>query len=326
MKTKALIILFCMLTSSLNAQVWDGTVAESYAGGNGTKDNPYQISNGNELAKLAYDVRNKYKFSRGKYFRLTADIVMAENVMAADEETLRHGKAFTQTPMIGEYSNDEDYRAFMGDFDGCGHSISGVYIVEYTAYIALFRIVEGATIRNLTIRDSYIYNNVYAGGLVSLMLDSRLLNCSVVNSRISGYGSYEGGLVGQMFGSSKIQNCFSSADINGKNNVGGICGRVGNGDAQSCLIENCFSASNITTFKSKKGGIVAENSHGSTVRNCFFLATTVDDAIDSNNGASENNVAKSRDEMLSADVVSELNANAKEIEGARRWTKNLGFE
>ena len=38
-------------------EVWDGTVAAAFAGGSGTVENPYQIANGAQLAKLAQDAK-----------------------------------------------------------------------------------------------------------------------------------------------------------------------------------------------------------------------------------------------------------------------------
>ena len=51
-------------------------IATKYAGGSGTKDDPWLISNDLELAKLAHDVTNgttKAMFA-GKYFKLNKDI------------------------------------------------------------------------------------------------------------------------------------------------------------------------------------------------------------------------------------------------------------
>lgn len=33
-----------------DVEIWDGSVADSFAGGSGTEDDPYLISNGKELA------------------------------------------------------------------------------------------------------------------------------------------------------------------------------------------------------------------------------------------------------------------------------------
>jgi len=51
--------------------VWDGTTADSYASGDGSEGNPYQIANGAQLAKLVQD-----SDTAGKYYELTADILL----------------------------------------------------------------------------------------------------------------------------------------------------------------------------------------------------------------------------------------------------------
>ena len=66
----------CMYASA----AWDGTSAAEYAGGNGTKDNPYLIATESQFAKFANDVSTIPGFSRGRYFKLTADLVMYEGV------------------------------------------------------------------------------------------------------------------------------------------------------------------------------------------------------------------------------------------------------
>ena len=59
MKKKILSLLVTMgLAASLvpvsvfadGTEVWDGSIAESFAVGKGTKDDPYQIANGSQLA------------------------------------------------------------------------------------------------------------------------------------------------------------------------------------------------------------------------------------------------------------------------------------
>mgnify|MGYP007108737518 FL=1 len=59
--------------------VYDGTpyYADSYEAGDGSKENPYLISNDMQLAKLAHDVNNGKTFS-GKYFKLTKDIDLSK--------------------------------------------------------------------------------------------------------------------------------------------------------------------------------------------------------------------------------------------------------
>ena len=56
----AMLALLLMTGTALRAQasdeVWDGSVASSFDGGSGTESDPYLISNGAQLAKLAQDV------------------------------------------------------------------------------------------------------------------------------------------------------------------------------------------------------------------------------------------------------------------------------
>lgn len=87
-----------------------------YAGGSGTKDDPWLISNDKQLAKLAHDVTNgntKVMFA-GKYFKLTQDIDLSQ------------GKWMPiGTWKCNKSSND---RYFAGKFDGDGHTISNMQI------------------------------------------------------------------------------------------------------------------------------------------------------------------------------------------------------
>lgn len=92
--------------------VYDGTpyYADSYEAGDGSKENPYLISNDMQLAKLAHDVNNGKSFS-GKYFKLTKDIDLSKALW---------------TP-IGSW-NPKTPNFFAGKFDGDGHKISNMHI------------------------------------------------------------------------------------------------------------------------------------------------------------------------------------------------------
>lgn len=91
-------------------------IAKDYAGGSGTKNDPWLISNDLQLAKLAHDVNNgttKAMFA-GKYFRLTQDIDLSQ------------GKWMP----IGTWkcNKKDNDRYFAGKFDGDGHTISNMKI------------------------------------------------------------------------------------------------------------------------------------------------------------------------------------------------------
>ena len=69
-----------LLNAENGVDVWDGTIAKDFAGGDGSKDDPYQISTGAELAYLAQQVNdedNEEDYS-DQYFKLTNDIRLNE--------------------------------------------------------------------------------------------------------------------------------------------------------------------------------------------------------------------------------------------------------
>ena len=133
--------------------IYDGTpyYAESYESGDGSKNNPYLISNDMQLAKLAHDVNNGVSFS-GKYFKLTKDIDLGEALW---------------TP-IGVTNPSKTY-FFDGKFDGDGHTINNMHIVwTYDSgneiSVGLFSRLRGgsatetsfATVTNLTVNNARI--------------------------------------------------------------------------------------------------------------------------------------------------------------------------
>ena len=64
-------------TQATAVSVWDGTVAESYAGGKGTEANPYLISNGQQLLKMMVDGKKTFDAKTvGSYYQLTNDIYL----------------------------------------------------------------------------------------------------------------------------------------------------------------------------------------------------------------------------------------------------------
>ena len=55
--------------------IWDGSIAADFAGGSGTEDDPYLISNGSELAYLAQQVNSGNRYEN-VHFKLTNDIYL----------------------------------------------------------------------------------------------------------------------------------------------------------------------------------------------------------------------------------------------------------
>lgn len=109
--------------------------------GSGTADDPYIISDALGLA-IAIACGGKNQYSK-LHYELACDI----NV----------GSSWISTvPVAGKYV----YVPFAGTLDGKGHTVYNLYSVSVDEYVGLIpKIAEGATIKNLHIRDSYISAN-----------------------------------------------------------------------------------------------------------------------------------------------------------------------
>ena len=323
MKKQNLLLLLCMLFISIGARAaWDGTVAAAYAGGDGSKANPYQIATAEQLSKLASDVNSGVN-TFGKYYKLTADIVIHENLRSISNADLKAGGAATNYTLIGDYASDTDYKAFKGTFDGDGHTVSGLYYHDYVNNIALFRCLEKATIKNLGVIDSYIFGNAYQGGIASFVKDTKIINCYFYNSIVDGYGSKEGGIAGQCIGKTTITNCFVSSTIAtgggkgqvwGKNDIAGVAAIV---SAETQLI-NCYCNAWLLPTKTNKAGLVNTAAKGSTLSHCYYRDNV--SAITYDNGAVMNDVvAFSSTNFKDGTVLAKLNENSQSIPGACRW-------
>lgn len=254
-----------------------------FSGGNGSEEQPYLISTAADLAQLSANVKAGTTYS-GKYFRMTAHIILNENVLASDG-TLNGGTFYGWKP-IGVSNN----YYFSGNFDGDNHTISGIYINQGTSYQGLFGSVVNGTIKNIGVVDSYIKGSSYTGGIVGKCLGT-VTNCFISGSvngtkdrigGIAGYISgtvancsssgiitggsndtsptYGGGIVGSAAASATVTDCFNSSSIYGNNEVGGIVGK------NEGTVTNCQNSGSITAG-GQIGGIVGFNS--GTVQYCY---------------------------------------------------------
>ena len=187
--------------------------ADSYAGGDGSKTNPYEIATAEQLAKLARDVNNGNTF-RGKYFKLTADIDLSGGIWMP----------------IGKYYNygNGKNRLFFGKFDGNGHVIKNMHIQWEDAddnaksVWGLFSTLQGESSTNLTTVTNLIIENA-----------------TVEKKRDfspNGSGYYVGVVAGEIYGNTELSNIIirgseitdndETYEINRETKIGGIAGNV----------------------------------------------------------------------------------------------------
>lgn len=326
MKTYFVTVLLGLSSLQLFA-AWDGkTIATSYAGGDGSRNNPYLIATCEQFAFMAQSVNATANYSRGKYFKLIADLSFNDAVLSTAIDVLKKGDAFPISPTMGEYKDPENYTAFQGVFDGDGHTISGLYYVDWGNAFTMFKALDCATVKNLTITDSYIYSGSNLGFIAAAVYDSKIINCQVTNSRMDSWASTSGAICGRTFRTTRIQNCYANVTITAKNCCGGICGMAATNQAgfvNDVLIENCLTDCNMTYTKDDvKAGVVYYMYANAVIRNNWYSGNTTKDF-----GANTWSEGLDKEENnnfvsdLSA-TVSALNANATLIPGACRWNAN----
>lgn len=216
-------MLFGILTILLMStqEIWGQTYsidlyAQNYAGGSGTKNDPYLISNDMELAKLARDV-NKGNTSQaflGKYFKLTADIDLKNGIWMP----------------IGKYYNygngNGNNRLFFGKFDGNGHVIKNMHIqwegTDAWSAWGLFSTLQGSSSTNLTTVTNLIIENAVVEKKPGFKPYGPGYNVGVVAGEI--YGNTE--LSNIIIRGSEITDKDETYEINNETKIGGIAGNV----------------------------------------------------------------------------------------------------
>ena len=89
--------------------IWDGSIAAGFAGGSGTEDDPYLISNGSELAYLAQQVNSGNSYEN-VHFKLTNDIYLNDTTdweLWGKTGSASAGKADTRDEAIGATEQDK---------------------------------------------------------------------------------------------------------------------------------------------------------------------------------------------------------------------------
>lgn len=248
-----------ILITADESDPWNGTVGTMPA----EVDGVYTINTAEELAAFAKAVNDGDDFS-DKTVKLGKNIVLNDwKVDDSHDYTAKqlgdyndpafeqNEKLFHKFTPIGKGSNlsnetaANDLKPFRGTFDGCGYAISGLFNLwyddpaEWSAQIGLFGCVENATIRNLTIRDSFIYTY---GGMVGLVAsfaggNSTFENITIQDNFCTAYNNYLGGVVGCVFDhdGTNAKVTFNNCYVDNSNlfkalwetydaPIGGICG------------------------------------------------------------------------------------------------------
>ena len=238
------------------------TEADSdFSSGDGTKENPYIISNATELDNL-----RKYcgKDFTDTYFK-----------MDIDNETLdMEGKTIEPICSLSNGTNEEEVfkNAFYGNLDGNNIEIDNLTIETDGISGGLFGATNGSTIENIGMGENLRVlthgktddsNIAPTGGIVGEAWNTTLSN--VWNKGIiKSVGTGVGGIVGRLIQDSTIIDVYNTGSITsdgtdeyGDSIVGGIVGYA----SDNITIENVLNEGSVTATGARVGGIVG-NLHG----------------------------------------------------------------
>lgn len=209
--------------------------------GNGTAENPYQITSAAELywfAGLVNGTLTDVTKNSSACAKLMNDITVNNNLLdrityKTDDdgnltnEVANGGNFISWTP-IGAANN-----GYQGTFDGNGKTISGLFFNDsQKSHVGLFDNIYMATIRNVGVVDSYFFGEHYVGGVCAFGVDGTITG-SYNTGVVSGEGCV-GGVCGT--GSSvTITDSYNTGSVSGNDDVGGVFGY-----GENCTINNCY--------------------------------------------------------------------------------------
>lgn len=168
------------------------TVAKPNFVGDGTQNNPYQISSAELLLKLSTEYNKDPTTFAGKYWKQTDDIDMT-------------GVKFTPIGVAA---------AFSGTYDGNNFTIKNLKIDSGASNVGLFGVIgNGATIKNVVLNSSCTvsasteqckiggiagYMNASGKNTIENCVNHAAITCSAPTSFSSVFPAYAGGIVGEI--------------------------------------------------------------------------------------------------------------------------------
>lgn len=207
LKQLSAITLLLSISLSLSGQ-------QLFSGGNGSKDDPYQIASEADLRTLAEQV-DQYNSFAGQYLKQTADITFAAGS--------------TMVPIGGPLTdgfNRDMERCFQGEYDGDMHKIYNLNIYDDHQLVVegdgahmavgLFGVLgTKATVKNLIIASGHIYGFSSVGAIAGRITDGvTITRCKIGPDVRIACWSNGGGIAGASAGSGmKITECVNYANV-----------------------------------------------------------------------------------------------------------------
>ena len=265
------------LMASSVGDLWNNWIDGNFdLTGDGTESNPYQIEDLEDLMIMTQAIAAGTGNYDTAHYRLMDDIDLSFTINNGNWNPI--GWYQNAAQLSGNVSN-----SFKGTFDGDGHTISGLKIVNISKNlqnVGLFGVLDGAVVKNLVIEDARVYGYNHVGILAgqikgeSVITDVTVEGTAAANTSSGGYASDAavGGLAGKIFGSSSgsratIENVtatVNTVNLGATSKTGGIAGEVSN----AYIVDTSVSATgNNILGRYYVGGIVGAMSSGTSLYN-----------------------------------------------------------
>ena len=228
------------------ATAWRDNAAAAFAGGSGTAADPYLITDGAQLAKVAKDVEDNVTVYKDVYFRLENDIDLSAH-------------RWNPIGVWKWYENGaSENKTFAGFLDGNGKTITGLIVDERTEKnsAGLFENIgdnAGAATnvgaKALNIVDARIYatdegmerssSAILAGYVMAnfghtIRFDNISVSGTITNTKV-GKTMISGGLIGEVCRAT-VDNCQADVTIKGGDNTGGFVGIDASSTYTNCKV------------------------------------------------------------------------------------------
>ncbi len=174
---------------------------------------------------------------------------------------------------------DDDHK-FGGNFDGMGHTIKNLKIEANDNNRALFGKIDNGRIMNLRLENVDIRagdgDDCHIGAICGRMYNhSTITHCAVVGGSVRQYESGNdefGAICGYMTNNhNSIEYCYSDITVEADAQVGGLVGKIEQGDDHTSGIFHCYFTGTVIHHSNDCYASIAGERYGQKLVNNFYL-------------------------------------------------------
>ncbi|PKO92016.1 MAG: hypothetical protein CVU16_07565 [Betaproteobacteria bacterium HGW-Betaproteobacteria-10] len=196
---------------------------------------------------------------------LATSFVLGGNIDASATSGWNSGAGWTP---IGTQSTP-----FSGNFDGFGHTITGLTINTTNPYSGLFGYTNATALGNVGLISASITGTEFLGALAGHIGAWANVNRVYATGSVTGSGKYAGGLFGRVSGGT-LTNSYTDMTVTqsaGYNSViTGIGGLIGS-SSSPLTINDSYARGNVVSGQNGTGGLIGVGEQAVTINRAYML-------------------------------------------------------